>query len=189
MWKTLIGILIIVHASASEHPTELKSKYSFGLLTDDYGVLTTKDLALNACHIKAEPFVPGVTNPFEYWLCFESKTVSSTCDDQSFSNEDGHVGRVTVKARDHQFSYDFIESRPWPIHDCKSFTKTLKNLVQGTSHTCISASYISKEEKNERGHMERIGIFNQMKTRKGCEGEECVFTEKVRKEYCPDLKL
>lgn len=43
-------------------------------------------------------------------------------------------------------------------------------------------------EKNQRGQMERIGIFNRIKTDKGCEGKECVFTEKIRQEYCPDLK-
>lgn len=103
-------------------------------------------------------------------------------------NEDGHVGRVQVEAHDHQIAYQFIAARPWAIRDCIDFVKTLKNLVRGTSHACISASYIDKEKKNQRGQMERIGIFNRIKTDKGCEGKECVFTEKIRQEYCPDLK-
>ncbi len=174
---------------ASEHLAELKSKYPYGLLSDDYGVLKVEDLALNACHIKPESFVPGALNPYEYWICFESKKIFVACEDQNFSNEDGRVGRVEVEARAHQIVYQFIESRPWAIRACRNFVRRLKNLVQGTSHVCISASYIGKEERNERGQMERIGIFNRIKTHRGCEGKECVFTEKIRQEYCPDLKL
>lgn len=197
MQKILIGALvsltfclapIIANGSSADHFSELRSKYPYGMLTDDYGILTSNDLALNACHIKPEPFVPSALNPYEYWLCFESKNVLPNCEDQHFSNEDGRAGRVTVTARDHQFVYDFMESRVWPIQDCRSFVKTLRSLMQGASHACISASYIDKEEKNERGQQERTGIFHRLKTRKGCEGEECVFTEKIRQEYCPDLK-
>jgi hypothetical protein len=194
MRKVLIGILVLyplcqaVAHSSTSHLTELKSKYPYGLLNDDYGVLTLNDLALNACRIKPEAFVPGALHPYEYWLCFESKSILATCEDQNFSNEDGHVGRVEVDAQDHQITYQFIESRPWPIRDCRRFVKSLKNLMRGTSYTCISASYIGKEERNERGQMERVGIFRRLKTKKGCEGEECVLTEKARREYCPDLK-
>ncbi|NQW45012.1 MAG: hypothetical protein HQ462_06370 [Deltaproteobacteria bacterium] len=198
MRKILIGTLplflsfwipIIAYGGVtSEHLAKLKSKYPHGLLSDDYGVLTVKDLALNACHIKPEPFVPGAFTPYEYWICFESKNILAICEDQHFSNEDGHVGRVQVEAHDHQIAYQFIAARPWAIRDCIDFVKTLKNLVRGTSHACISASYIDKEKKNQRGQMERIGIFNRIKTDKGCEGKECVFTEKIRQEYCPDLK-
>jgi hypothetical protein len=177
--------LAVAHGSTSAHLTELKSKYPYGLLNDDYGDLTLNDLALNACHIKPEAFVPGALHPYEYWLCFESKSVLATCEDQNFSNEDGHVGRVELDVQDQQIVYQFIESRPWPIQDCKNFVKTLKSLMRGTSHACISASYIDKEE---RGKKERIGIFHRLKTKKGCEGEACVLTEKARSEYCPDLK-
>ena len=197
MQKNLIGAFMFfsiyptasfAYSPSSDHYSELKSKYPYGLLSDDHGVLTLNDLALNACHIKPEAFVPGALNPYEYWLCFESKSVLAICEDQNFSNEDGHVGRVTVDARDSQIAYHFIESRPWPIRDCKSFVKTLKNLMRGTSHACVSASYIDKEEKNERAQMERVGIFHRLKTKRGCEGTECILTEKAKKEYCPSLK-
>ena len=61
--------------------------------------------------------------------------------------------------------------------------------MKGTSHACISASYIGKEEENESGQKERIGILNRFKTQKGCEGEECELTQRIRQEYCPNMKL
>ena len=197
MRKILIGILIIfslsqtllfAQESISHHLTELKSKYPYGLLNDDHGILTINDLALNACHIKPEPFVLGGFTPYEYWLCFESTAIKVICEDQHFANEDGYIGRVAVDVKDHLIMYHFFESRPWSVRSCRSLARTLKKIMRGTSHACISASYIDKEEKNEQGQMERLGIFHRLKTKKGCEGEECRLTEKVRKQDCPELK-
>jgi hypothetical protein len=63
----------------------------------------------------------------------------------------------------------------------------VNHLVSGTSHACISASYIG-EEKDEKGQKERGAIFHKIKTFKGCEGEECTLTEEIKKESCPDSK-
>jgi hypothetical protein len=93
-----------------------------------------------------------------------------------------------IEARNKEMVYQFFESRPWPIRDCRSFVKDLKKIMKGTSHACISASSISKEEKNEKGQMERIGFLHRFKTRKGCEGEECELTKKFKKEYCPEFE-
>ena len=177
-----------VFGSLSDHLLALKSRFPYGLLGDDYGILTINDLALNACHFKPEPFAPGALNPYEYWICFESKTVLPICEDRNFSNEDGHVGRVAVEAQDHRIAYSFIEPRPWRIRECRSFVRNLKKLMKGTSHACISASYIGDDEDDGPGKKERMGILNRFKTPKGCDGEECAFTDKVRQEYCPDLK-
>ena len=175
-------------STVSSHLTELKSKYPYGLLNDDFWVLSLNDLALNACRVNPSPFVPGNLNPYEYWICFESKKILAVCEDQGFSNEDGRVGRVIIDAKDCDLSYHFFESRPWSIQDCMRFVTEVNNLVSGTSHACISASYIDKEDMNDKGQKERKAIFHRIKTNKGCEGENCVFTEKVKKENCPDFK-
>lgn len=188
MWKILIGILLFIsfHTQAvscsttSGHLRELRSRYPYGLLSDDFGVLTINDLALNACRIKPIPLVPGALNPYEYWICFESKAILAICEDQNFSNEDGRVGRVIIEAHNDEGSYQFIESRPWPIRDCIGFVKAVENLIQGTTHSCISSSYIDRDKK------EYMGIFHRIKTAKGCEGEECILTDRIKKENCPD---
>jgi len=185
----LLQFSILVYAADSAHLMELKSKFPYGLLGDDYGILNLSDLALNACRIKPTPLVPGNTHLYEYWICFESKSILPTCDDEGFVYEDGHVGRVNVEAHNQEMVYQFFESRPWPIKDCRNFVKALKHIIKGTLHTCISAQYISKEKKNEQGQMERLASFRRLKTLKGCEGSECVLTKKFKSEYCPELKL
>lgn len=185
----LLQMSNLVYGAESAHLTKLKSKFPNGLLSDDYGVLTLNDLALNACRLKPPPFIPGATHSYQYWICFESKSVLPTCHDEGVDETEGHIGRVYIEVFHQEMFYRFFEQRPWPIRDCSSFVKDLKKIMKGTSHACISASSITKEEKNNRGQMERIGFLHRFKTRKGCEGEECELTKKFKKEYCPELEL
>jgi hypothetical protein len=178
-----------IYGANLSHLAELNSKFPNGLLGDDYGVLKVKDLALNNCGIKPPKFIPGDTNVYEYWICFETKNVLPTCSYAGFDESEGHVGNVNIEARDSEFVYQFFEPRPWEIKDCRSFVKSLKRIMKGTSHACVSASSITKEEKNEKGQNERIGMLGRFKTVKGCEGRECVLTKKFKKENCPDIKL
>ncbi len=180
---------ILASGSDNVHLAKLKSRFPNGLLSDDYGVLNIKDLALNACRLKPPPFIPGATDSYQYWICFENKNILPTCYDAGIDETEGHVGRVYIDVHNREMSYQFFERRPWSIRDCRSFVKDLKKIMKGTSHACISASSITKEEKNDKGQMERIGFLHRFKTRKGCEGEECELTKKFKKEYCPELKL
>lgn len=198
MWKVLrsffifawiFQISVFVYGSEPGHLTKLKLKFPNGLLSDDYGILSLNDLALNACRLKPPPFVPGATDSYEYWICFENKNILPTCDDEGVDETEGHIGRVNVEVRNQEITYQFFEPRPWPIRDCRNFVKDLKKIMKGTSHACISASSIAKEEENERGQMERIGFLHRFKTLKGCEGQECELTKKFKKEYCPEFKL
>jgi len=196
MWKGLIRATVYLSLfqvsvnacrTPSSHLTKLKSKYPYGLLNNDFGVLTLNDLALNACRISPSPFVPGDLNPYEYWICFESKKIIAICEDQEFSNEDGRVGRVIVDAKDHELTYHFLESRPWAIRDCRKFVTDVNHLVSRTTHACISASYID-EAVNDKGQKERGAVFHRIKTLEGCEGEECEFTEEIKQRDCPDFR-
>lgn len=96
---------------------------------------------------------------------------------------------MNIEARNKEMTFQFFERRPWPIRDCRIFVKDLKKIMKGTSHACVSASSITKEEKNSKGQMERIGFLHRFKTRKGCEGEECELIKKFKNEYCPELVL
>lgn len=185
----LFLILLSVPALGSGHLEDLKSKFPYGLLGDDYGVLFVSDLTLNACHFKPEPFVPGAMTPYEYWQCFENGSISVECDHKgSLEDMGGPAGWVVIRVSGDQTTHEFIERRPWDLKDCNDFVSDLKKLMLGTIHSCISASYI-ENDKSEAGRKSFIGFLGRFKTRKGCAGEECELTDQVRKEYCPDLKI
>lgn len=170
---------------ASNHLMILKSKFPHGLLGDDYGILKTRDLAINACRFKPKPFPPDtLTRPNEYWQCFESRSISLSCSSSGVRDDDeGVMGLVVVNAPTGQTNHKYIERRPWPIGECKSFLKDLDLLLKGTLHVCISGSFIEDEGKISSW------IFERLKTRKGCEGRGCDFTNKMKQEYCPNLRL
>jgi hypothetical protein len=179
-------ISTIVVGTPLNHSEILKSKFPYGLLGDDYGILTTDDLAINACRFKAQPFPPEAwVTPFEYWQCFDSKSISFDCDSSGVSDEhEGAEGLVVVKASIGITHYEYIERRPWPIRECRNFIKELRVLLKGSPHACISGSYLS-DETDKAGRKTSNWLFERLKTRKGCEGRDCEFTEKMRREHCP----
>ncbi len=189
-WALLLLSLISTFAfgETSNHLSHLRSKFPFGLLGDDYGVLTINDLALNACHFKPESFVPGVLTPYEYWQCFESNALSLTYRQKRSIDGEGIFGRVTLKVYKDQLLHEFIESRPSPARESRRFARNLKKLIRDSSHVCISASYI-EHNLDKSGQKTALGIFHRLKSTKGYEGEAGRFTNKIRRAYCPKINL
>lgn len=175
-------------ASASNHMQMLKSEFPYGLLGDDYGILKVSDLANNACYFKPAPFPPEpFISPYEYWRCFESKNISLRCSSSGVSDEfEGPMGFVVVKVSDKQINYEYMERRPWPIKECRSFLKDLRALLKGTSHACVSGSFI-QDEIDSTGHKNSFWLFDRLKTNRGCVGRNCDFTKKIMQENCPNI--
>jgi len=176
--------------ATDNHLAELKSKFPYGLLGDDYGVLTLKDLAINACDVTPKPFNSAAHYyPYEYWQCFERKSISFSCDSNGIPDEhEGVMGLIVVKASANGVQHEYIERRFWPIKDCKRFLRDAAALLNGTQYACISGSFI-ENEKDHSGHPLISWLFERIKTKKGWEGHESDFTEKLKQGKCPDLKL
>ncbi len=171
-----------------EHLSALRSKFPYGLLGDDYGILGMSDLAINACRLKAEPFPPKpFVSPYEYWKCFERKSISLKCASSGVPDQhEGVMGLVTVKASADHVIHDYMERRPWPIRECRSFLKDLTLIMDGQRYVCISGSFI-ENEIDKTGKKTTSWLFERLKTSKGCEGRGCDFTKEIKKDYCPEL--
>jgi len=174
----------------SEHLSSLNSKFPYGLLSDDHGILSISDLAINACRIKAEPFLPRpFVTPYEYWQCFDKKSISLKCSGNGTPDQhEGIMGYVKVKACMGHEVHDYMERRPWPIRECRNFLKDLTRIMNNQRYVCISGSFIENEIDNS-GHKTTTWLFERLKTSEGCVGRGCDFTKKIQKEYCPDYKI
>lgn len=172
-----------------KHLAELKSKYPHGLLSDDYGILTLNDLAINTCGVTPKPFnIDSRYYPYEYWQCFESRTISFDCDSNGIPDEyEGVMGLIVVKTSASGVQHEYIEHRLWPIKECKRFIKDAAHLLKGTEYACISGSFI-ENEKGRSGHLSSSWLFERIKTKKGCEGRHCDFTKEFKQENCPNFK-
>lgn len=172
------------------HVAELKSKFPYGLIGDDHGLLILNDLAINACDVVPKPLNPNSHYyPYECWQCFESKTVSFDCDSDGIADKyEGEMGLFVVKASTNGVQHEYIEHRVWPIKECKHFLRDAAALLKDTEYACISGSFI-ENEKDSSGHQSTSWLFERIKTKKGCEGRECDFTKKYKQDNCPNLKL
>lgn len=182
-------IAFSAYSTPSDHRRLLKTQFPYGLLGDDYGILTVNDLALNACIFKPESFPPpDFISPYEYWQCFDTKSISLSCGSSGVPDEhEGMMGLVIVRAFANQVKHRYIEHRPWPIDECRSLLKRLTALMKNSRNACISGSFIYSEV-NKAGVKTSNWIFDRFKTSKGCLGQPCDFNEKIKKTHCPNLQ-
>ena len=133
--------------ATADHLTELNAKFHYGLLSDDYGILNSKDLAINACGVRPEllSFKSGPT-AYQYWRCFESKNISFNCDSNGEPDiYEGVMGLIVIKELKNHVLHKYLEHRMWPIKQCMGFINDAAALVKGTSYACLSGSFISNE--------------------------------------------
>lgn len=176
--------------ATDDHTVDVKLKFPDGLLGDDHGILTPSDLAINACEVRPKPFSsPSQYYPYEYWRCYESKTISLNCNSNGIPDKhEGITGLIALKISNNQENIEYIGSGFWPIKECKDFLKDVADLLKGTLYACISGSFILTE-KDSTGFPMSSWIFGRIKTKRGCEGRQCDFSKKFKRENCPTLKL
>lgn len=200
MWKKIICIsmlILFISVSASaekklthDHLSELKEKFPYALLGDDYGILTVSDLATNACGRFSEPLDSDsdTSKSYLYWQCFESKTISFDCEEYTSYSQKGLSGLIVITAKKDKEQNDYIEHKPWPIKECKQFIRDAAKLIKGTKYACMAGSFIEKKT-SPSGQISKSWMVERIKTRKGCEGRDCKFTKKFQQETCPELKF
>lgn len=173
------------------HLADLKLKFPYGLLGDDQGILSVNDLAINTCGVRPHPFNPTSDHyhPYEYWQCFESKSISFDCDSDGTSDKyEGVMGLIVIKVHTPKDQHEYLEHRLWPIRQCRRFIKDAAALLKGNKYACLSGSFIDSE-KNRSGRRSMSWNFERIKTKTGCEGRGCDFNEKFRQDNCPNLKF
>lgn len=164
-----------VRATGHSHLSELNSKFPYGLIGDDYGILKPDDLKINTFNAEPVPFDPKrqTLHPYQYWKCFKSKSVSLYCegnDKQAYY--EGAMGLIVIKVKSQNELNTYSEGRLWPINDCLRFIRDAKSLLDSSSHVCISGAFISQEIKGH-GDKQLSWSFEKIKTKKACEGRQC----------------
>lgn len=170
-------------ALGKNHFLDLISNFPYGLLSDDYGILSLNDLALNASKALPIPFNSKSTdnNPYQYWQCFENKNISFFCDSNGKKEKyEGVMGLIVIKINTHSNLQTYSEHRLWPIKDCRRFNKDAKVLLNRVKHVCFSGSFIS-QEINSMGITQINWSFERIKTKNGCEGRGCEIIEESKK--------
>lgn len=149
------------------HREKLRMKYPYGLLGNDFGLLTEKDLASNVEEALPEPFSPE-SIAYPYWQCFAVKNVSFVCDHSGKQDPKEPIQALIVLiVTETKQNQEYLARRPWERDSCNNFEREWVRLTTEEEHICISGPFINNDY-NEAGKTTAYWVFDKYKTRKGC---------------------
>ena len=171
------------------HLEQLKSHYPYGLIGDDYGILTDEDLAVNTCYTsQIASFAEGKNMTYSYWQCFSLSDAQMKCDSSGYDIvEKKETGHLEIEARNIQGMHSYLARDAMAMRDCRTYLRYWKQKTKGEKYVCISGSY-GRFGGIKDGRKEMDWILDKFKTRKGCESHrsECSLKEvsKDIRRYC-----
>jgi hypothetical protein len=182
MWKIIVLLnffisfmpAISVNAK-STHLEQLKSRYPYGLIGDDYGLLNEEDLSVNTCRGYATPFSGDQNMAYSYWQCFPIKNAKMECSSLGYDPVDKEeTAYMIVEAQNKDGWHSYLARDAMEIHDCKELMHAWKQKTHGEKYVCVSGSY-GGSTGIRNGIKETHWVFDKFKTRKGCEAykNEC----------------
>jgi hypothetical protein len=172
MKPKIICILFLLHGlSAFALDANSKIKYPYALLTDDYNILSEKDLFLNM--VSPNPY-PLTDKPdsWDLWQCFKTTDVSFQYSNMGYEKDWGSViGDLSITVLDKGSPiHTYWFPRPYPVSLCNKWIKTWKKLIKNEEHFCIGGHFVDYDAKikDARGLFARHWMFSRLKTKKGC---------------------
>ncbi len=183
MWKKIIFLVLFfsgVHGFGySQHLSELKKAFPYGLLTDDFEVLTKEDMNINACVATAEAFSED-SHSYPYWQCFDSGTSQLNCEGRKYDPyEKSRMTLLIVSAKLNGDLHEYLYRRTMPLRECHLFKKEWHRLLMDQKYVCVSGPFNSVR-KNKNGRT-WSWVFDRYKTKKGWDGSylgKCMPNEK-----------
>jgi hypothetical protein len=173
MWKAIILFFLfpvsIMALEESAHLQDLKAKFPYALLTDDFGILNKDDLKINECIAVPAPFSEDSSSSYPYWQCYETKDTKMVCKGKQYSEEE--KSRMTMLIlfgeRNGELN-EFISRRPMKLGMCHLYQNDWLRFTKNEKYICIAGSQMSSEINN-MGKRQRTWIFDRYKTKKGCD--------------------
>jgi hypothetical protein len=153
----LIGLVIVLMVTESLvfATNRFSDKYPYGLLTDDFGILSEHDLERNTEGRLPEPFDPSKGGSYAYWQCFPIQQVTLLCDGDWFE----------IVARDHGIRHKYLPPHIIGNKECVGYyQKNWRRLTRNQSYVCLSGPYTSFWKKEKK----TLWAFEKFKTKKGC---------------------
>ena len=185
----VLGLLPAAFADISKtHLETLKSSYPYGLIGDDYGLLTEEDLAVNTCGVlELTPFSGEKNMAYPYWQCFPVKDTKLECDSMGYDRvEQRETGHMEIVALGNGGFQSYLARNAMNMRVCKRWHRTWSKMTEGEKYVCLSGPYGAYGGIRD-GLKETGWRFEKFKTRKGCEsfGARCSLKErKNAEEYC-----
>ncbi len=174
-----IILILIFFSKYAFSQNSLRAKYPNELLSDDYGVLTEKDLLADENGIAIAPYkIHNAWEAFRRWQCFESKKLLFHYHTWKDSDPYGALNEIATLCL---FSFDVTDSsgikhsylirRAKDVKTCQMFFHKWKKIRKNEKYVCISGSSANYEDGV------KYWFWGKIKTKKKCMAyfeNECV---------------
>lgn len=147
--------------------SQMIKKYPFGLLGDDFNILSIEDLESNACMAKPVLFTKKLS-AYPYWQCFETQKTKLFCDGYMYDEEvKDFFTTLVVEGTVNNVQHVYVGRKALSFELCKDLEKKWNKLTKNENHVCISGPFTSiKKQKNNQESF--LWTFDKFKTKKGC---------------------
>jgi len=168
--------------AASALSNNLKHKYPYTVLTDDYGLLNEIDLDSELDGVKHPPVFSYENRAFIYWQCFPRDSVTVSLEDLGYSPEDDDESDIKYNGENKADLIITAHGKGGVVHKYTvwgrlpimqtedRFNQYLK-LMHNEKHVCLAGAYMEKEVGVMQGRKQQVHywVFEKVKTNKGCE--------------------
>ncbi len=171
-------------------------RYPYGLLTDDFGIVSEDDLAVDTWRGIPHPYEESGSNGgYPYWSCFPARQTSTSYETWRAADPMGRADRIVTLcslefvAENETEIHRFVGRRAYPIEQCRYFKAEWKRITHGRPYVCFNAYGGEAEPRKarEEGKTEKVWTWDRIKTKSGCMSYfdgECgiAYWQKLRKE-------
>ncbi|HXH74026.1 MAG TPA: hypothetical protein VNJ08_03625 [Bacteriovoracaceae bacterium] len=165
----IIFFISFIILSAHGLDPVLKKKYPYSIMTNDFGILTEKNLLEEIKDGNAAPYNPKIDQPaFGRWQCFPKKDVRFDVETWKGNDPWGPADNITemclfsIEVKNVKPSHYYGGRRAYRLSYCNDLKDTWNNLVKGQNHVCLNG--FSSAVKDG----EVSWVWNKLKTHKGC---------------------
>ncbi len=173
--KIIFIVLFCVSTNLFSLNLDEQEKYPMVMLKEDYGILSTNDLAAYIREVKPAIFSGKIGMNYYYWQCFPRENVSITLRDMGHSSEDiGNIenyGDLLINAWSGDgVSNEYSMRRPWAIDEEEKVFHRWQRLMKNEKYVCLAGSVgqTDKKIKNNKLYIKYSWVFEKIKTKKGC---------------------
>jgi hypothetical protein len=194
--KILFLLLVLqapIHADAH---SPYRVLYPYGLLSDDFGIMSETDLAVDTWRGTPHPYEEkGFNGGYPYWSCFPTRRTSTSYESWRAADPMGRADKVVTMcaldfvAETESEIHRFVGRRAYRVEQCRYFTAEWKRITRGQSYVCFNAYGGEAEPRKTWVEVkaEKIWTWDRIKTKRGCmsyfEGEcDAEYWEKWRRE-------
>jgi len=146
-----------------KHESDLAKKYPHGLIGDDFGVLGTSDLAVNACQATPAAFSPKEMSSYQYWQCFRTQDARVSCDSAGANRAIFGVDVEAANAK-HRYAGPRVDSAA----NCRWFLNEWNRVTAGQRYVCLSGQFDRMDLEGSNKGEEMSWIVDRFKSPAGC---------------------